>query len=172
MQRRDFLIDLTRFAALAAVVPNDWRVLHHPRFVDDPFTMGVASGDPLSNGVMLWTRLAPHPLDSYGGMDGLRVAVDWEVADDDKFTNIVKRGRASAAPELGYSVHVDVDGLVPDRWYFYRFRSGQAESPVGRTRTAPAAGALQPLSFAFASCQHFEQGHYTAYEHMAREEID
>src|SRR3954471_9268106 len=160
MQRREFLIDLTRLAALAAVVPNDWRVIHRPSFADDPFTLGVASGDPMPNGVMLWTRLAPRPLDAYGGMEGLRVAVDWELADDEAFTRIVKRGRASAAPELGYSVHVDVDGLEPDRWYHYRFRSGQAESRVGRTRTAPAAGAIQPLSFAFASCQHFEQGYY------------
>jgi alkaline phosphatase D len=172
MQRRDFLIDLTRYAALAAIVPNDWRVLHQPRFADNPFTLGVASGDPTPNGVMLWTRLAPRPLEPYGGMDGLRIMVEWELADDEAFTKIVQHGRATAAPELGFSVHVDVAGLAPDRWYFYRFRSGQAESTVGRTRTAPAPGTTAPLSFAFASCQNFEQGYYTAYEHMAREEVD
>jgi alkaline phosphatase D len=172
MHRRDFLIDLTRYAALAAVVPNDWRVLHHPRFADDPFTLGLASGDPTPTAVMLWTRLAPKPLEPSGGMEGLRTLVDWEIADDEKFTKIVKQGRATAAPELGYSVHVDVEGLTPDRWYFYRFRSGQAESPVGRTRTAPAAGTIAPLTLAVASCQHFEQGYYTAYEHMAREQLD
>ena len=64
MQRRDFLIDLTRFAALAATIPNDWRVLHHPRFADDPFTLGVAAGDPTPTGAMLWTRLAPKPLEA------------------------------------------------------------------------------------------------------------
>lgn len=172
MRRRDFLIDLTRYAALAAVVPNDWRVSHRPRYSDDPFALGVASGDPTPNGAMLWTRLAPRPLEPFGGMEGLRTTVDWEVADDDKFAKIVKRGRATAAPELGYSVHVDVDGLEPDRWYFYRFRSGQATSMTGRTRTAPAAGAMTPLRLAVASCQHYEQGYYTAYEHMAREELD
>lgn len=172
MHRRDFLFDLTRYAALAAIVPNDWRVLHHPRFADDPFALGVASGDATPTGVMLWTRLAPKPLEPLGGMEGLRTAVDWEIADDDKFTKIVKRGRATAAPELGFSVHADVDGLSPDRWYFYRFRSGQAESAVGRTRTAPAAGTMAPITFAFASCQHYEQGYYTAYEHMAREQLD
>jgi len=172
MHRRTFLIDLTRYAALAAVVPNDWRVLHHPRFADDPFTLGVASGDPTPNRIVLWTRLAPKPLEPFGGMEGLRTAVDWEVADDQKFANVVQKGRATAAPEVGYSVHVDVDGLEPNRWYFYRFKSGQAESTIGRTRTAPAAGATIPLTLAVASCQHYEQGYYTAYEHMAREQLD
>jgi alkaline phosphatase D len=172
MRRRDFLIDLTRYTALAASIPNDWRVLHRPRYAEDPFSLGVASGDPTPSGAMLWTRLAPRPLEPFGGMDGLRMTVDWEVADDDRFTKIVKKGRAAAAPEVGYSVHVDVDGLEPNRWYYYRFRSGDAVSPIGRTRTAPAAGTMAPLALAFASCQHYEQGYYTAYEHMAREEID
>ena len=105
-------------------------------------------------------------------MDGQRVVVTWEVADDDGFRTIVKQGRATAVPELSYSVHVDVDGLAPDRWYFYRFRSGDATSAVGRLRTAPAAGATTPLRFAVASCQHYEQGLFTAYAHMAREELD
>ncbi len=172
MRRRDFLIDLSRFAALAACVPNDWRVITRARYADDPFSLGVASGDPTSSGAMLWTRLAPKPLEPFGGMEGLRMTVDWEVADDDRFTKIVKKGRAAAAPEVGYSVHVDVDGLEPNRWYFYRFRSGDAVSPIGRTRTAPAAGTMAPIALAFASCQHYEQGYYTAYEHMVREEID
>ena len=172
MQRRDFLLDLSRFAALATFVPNDWRVLHHPRYADDPFTLGVASGDPTPTGAVLWTRLAPKPLEPLGGMDGIRVAVDWEVADDDAFTKIVKRGRATAIPEVAWSIHVDVDGLAPDRWYFYRFRTGQATSPVGRVRTTPADGVRRPLAFAFASCQNYEHGLYTAYDHMAREELD
>jgi alkaline phosphatase D len=172
MRRREFLVDLTRLAAMAAIVPNDWRVRHYPRFADDPFSLGVASGDPTPSGAMLWTRIAPRPLEPYGGMEGIRAMVNWEVAEDDGFTKIVKQGRATAAPELGYSVHVDVDGLAPDRWYFYRFRSGQAASMVGRMRTAPAAGTRSPLKFAFASCQHYEQGYYNAHEHLAREEID
>jgi alkaline phosphatase D len=88
----------------------------------------------------------------------------------------VTRGRAPAAPELGYAVHVDVDGLAPDHWYNYRFRVGTAAtgaaSPVGRLRTAPAAGAETPLRFAYVSCQHWEQGLYTAYGHLAGEELD
>jgi alkaline phosphatase D len=172
MDRRDFLADLTRLAAFTAVVPNGWRVTRRPRLADDPFQLGVASGDPTPGGGVLWTKLAPRPLDPDGGMGGQRVAVDWQVAEDDGFARVVKQGRATAAPELGYAVHVDVDGLQPDRWYTYRFTAGGATSPVGRLRTAPASGAASPLRFAFASCQHYETGLFTAYAHMAREELD
>jgi len=172
MERRDFLLDLSRYAALCAVVPNVWRVTSRPRIADDPFMLGVASGDPTSTGGVLWTKLAPRPQEPDGGMDGQRVVVTWELADDESFTRIVKQGRATAAPELGYSVHVDVEGLVADRWYFYRFSAAGATSKVGRFRTSPAAGATSPLRFAVASCQHYETGLFTAYTHMAREEID
>jgi len=145
VERRDFLTDVARVAALCAVVPNAWRVTSRPRLVDDPFKLGVACGDPTSAGGVLWTRLAPRPLELEGGMDGQKVTVNWEVADDDRFARVVRRGRATAALELSYSVHVDVDGLSPDRWYFYRFTVGDAVSPVGRLRTAPAAGAVVPL---------------------------
>jgi len=172
LDRRRFLVDLARNAALSAVVPNAFRVVWRPRFTDDPFQLGVASGDPTPTGGVLWTRLAPSPLQPDFGMDGAKVVVSWEIADDDGFTRIVKQGRATAAPELGYSIHVDVDGLAPDRWYFYRFRSGLEASPVGRLRTSPPESARTPLKFAFASCQHWEQGLYTAYDHMSRENLD
>jgi alkaline phosphatase D len=172
MQRRDFLLDVARLAAMAAVVPNDWRVVHRPRFADYPFGLGVASGDPTPTSVVIWTRIAPKPLEPGGGMTGTRIAVNWEVADDENFATIVKRGRATAAPELGQSIHVDVDGLAPDRWYFYRFTAMDATSPVGRMRTAPAAGASTPLRLAFNSCQHWEAGLYTAHAHLAAEEVD
>jgi len=172
VDRRDFVTDLARLAALCAVVPNGWRVSGRPRFADDPFQLGVASGDPTPDGGVLWTRLAPRPLEPDGGMEGLRVTVSWQVAEDEGFARVVQQGRAMAAPELGFSVHVDVDGLAPDRWYFYRFTAGDAASPVGRLRTAPAAGAVTPLRLAVASCQHWEQGLFTAYGHLAREELD
>lgn len=172
MDRRLFLTDLSRYAALAAVVPNVWRVTNRPRFADDPFQLGVASGDPTSTGGVLWTRLAPRPFEPDGGMDGTRTVVSWEVADDDQFKTVVKKGRATAAPELSFSVHVDVDGLQPDRWYFYRFTTGDAVSRTGRFRTAPADGAKTPLAFAFASCQRWDQGYFTALGHLAQEEID
>lgn len=172
INRRIFIGDLARLAALAAIVPSDWRVVRRASFADDPFQLGVASGDPHSTGVTLWTRLAPRPLDPDGGMTGDRIAVRWELADDEQFSRIVKRGTATATLPLGYSIHVDVDGLRPDRWYFYRFMAGDAVTATGRTRTTPAASAQTPLRFAFASCQHYEQGLYTAYRHMAAEEVD
>lgn len=175
MDRRNFLADITRLAALSAVVPNVWRVRSRLSFADDPFSLGVASGDITSTGGIIWTRLAPRPLEPDGGMSGPRPVVSWEVADDEGFQKIVKRGSATAASELSYSLHVDVDGLAPDRWYFYRFSTAGATgatSPVGRLRTAPADGALTPFNFAFASCQHWEQGLFTAHDHLAREEID
>ena len=172
MLRRDFLADLSRLAALAAVVPNGWRVTGRPRFADDPFQLGVAAGDPTADGGVLWTRLAPRPLEPEGGMAGLRVPVDWQVAEDEAFARVAQRGRATAVPELGYAVHADVRGLRPDRWYFYRFTAGDATSPVGRLRTVPAEGAATPLRFAVASCQHWEQGLFTAYRHLAAEDFD
>jgi alkaline phosphatase D len=172
VNRRDFLADLSCTAAFAATIPNVWRVTSRPKLIDDPFQLGVASGDPTPSGGVLWTRLAPRPLEPEGGMDGQRATVAWEVADDDSFRTIVQQGRATAAPELAYSIHVDLDGLTPDRWYFYRFKVGDATSPVGRLRTTPLGSASTPLKFAVASCQHYEYGYYTAYAHMAREEID
>jgi alkaline phosphatase D len=142
------------------------------RFAADPFSLGVASGDPLPDGIVLWTRLAPAPLDG-GGMPPVPVAVEWRVAADDAMQRVVQQGTANALPELAHTVHVEVEGLEPDRWYWYQFRSGAASSDVGRTRTAPAAGAhLDRLHFAFASCQNWEQGYFTAYRHMAAEDLD
>ncbi|MEU7631363.1 alkaline phosphatase D family protein [Nocardia sp. NPDC049220] len=146
-----------------------------PRWLGDPFALGVASGDPTPDGVVLWTRLAPDPLapDGLGGMPLDPVTVDYEVAQDENFRRVVARGTAVATRALGHSVHPEVHGLTPDRWYFYRFRAGSAISPVGRTRTAPPLG--QPFSrlrFAFASCQSWSSGYYTAYEHLSREDLD
>ena len=172
IDRRVFVGDLVRMAALAAVVPGDWRVTRRFSFAADPFQLGIASGDPHAAGVTLWTRLIPRPMEPEGGMNGARVGVRWEVADDEQFSKVVKRGTATATPELAYSVHVNVDGLRADRWYFYRFMTGDATSPVGRTRTTPPANAVTPLRFAFASCQHYETGLYTAYQHMAKEDLD
>ena len=86
---------------------------------------------------------------------------------------IVRQGRATAAAEAAHSVHVEVEGLDPDRWYWYRFRAGDATSPIGRTKTLPRSGAdVNRLRFAFASCQHYEAGYFTAYRHMATEDLD
>ncbi|GIJ52354.1 alkaline phosphatase [Virgisporangium aliadipatigenens] len=136
------------------------------------FTLGVASGDPAPDGVVLWTRLAPQPT-AGGGMPERVVPVRWEVADDERFRRVRRAGTAHAAPELGHSVHVEVTGLAPGREYWYRFRVGGEASPVGRTRTAPAAGArLDRLRFAFASCQDYQAGYYTAHRSLSTEDID
>jgi alkaline phosphatase D len=142
-------------------------------FAADPFGLGVASGDPTSSGVVLWTRLAPSPLEPGGGVPAEAVEVGWEIASDDAMKDVVRRGTAVATPQLGHSVHVEAEGLQPDRWYWYRFRAGDAESRIARTRTLPLASSMpDSLRFAFASCQNYEQGLFTAYEHMAKDELD
>src|SRR5438876_11234951 len=106
-------------------------------------------------------------------MGTMPVDVEWLVARDDAMKAVIRSGASSALAELAHSVHVEVGGLDPDRVYWYRFRAGGVESPIGRTRTAPAAGAApQALRFAFASCQHYVQGYYTAHATLAREDLD
>ena len=167
--RRRLLRATASLAAAAALAPlavcRSWA---QPRFYSDPFTLGVASGSPRPDSVVLWTRLAPA-----GGMPPANVDLKWEIARDDNFSQIAQRGVVPATPELAHSVRVEVAGLDPARWYWYRFMAGDAVSAVGRTRTAPARGAAnERLRFAFASCQQYEQGYYAAYRHMAREELD
>jgi alkaline phosphatase D len=141
----------------------------------DPFTLGIASGDPEPDSIVLWTRLAPQPLaeDGHGGMPRRSFDVHYEVAEDPRFARIVRRGHAVASPELAHSVHPEVGGLRPGCEYFYRFRAGRSISPVGRTRTAPARGCQTGrLTFGLASCQAWYHGHFTAYRHMAAEDLD
>lgn len=144
-----------------------------PAFGDTPFTLGVASGDPGSESVVLWTRLAPEPLSGGGLDDQGAIEVRWEIANDDRFGDLVNTGTAVADPALAHSVHVDATGLASGRDYFYRFMTGDEISPVGRTKTLPSAGArLDQLAFATASCQHWVRGYFTPYRHMAAEELD
>ncbi|WP_182345772.1 alkaline phosphatase D family protein [Tomitella gaofuii] len=139
----------------------------------DPFALGVASGDPLPDSVILWTRVTTDPLVPGGGVPPVPVPVDWEVARDERFRDVVARGSDVALPAAAHSVHVDVRGLEPWRRYFYRFRALGQVSPVGRTRTAPAAGAdVGAMAFAWASCQAWYQGYYTAYADMAEQDLD
>ncbi|WP_077328724.1 alkaline phosphatase D family protein [Virgibacillus siamensis] len=142
------------------------------KFADYPFSLGVASGDPLPDSVVLWTRLAPKPLEG-GGAPARNIPVHWELASDDDFHNIVQRGTAIARPELAHSVHVEVGRLQPDTVYFYRFKAGHEYSQAGRTKTIPTySSSVSSLTFAFASCQQYEHGYYTAYKHMANEDLD
>lgn len=156
---------------MAAAAAGCSRQDRAPSFTADPFALGVASGDPSPDGFVLWTRLAPDPLNG-GGIVG-DVGVRWEVAEDDGFRQVVRSGTATASGDLAHSVHVEVAGLEADRWYWYRFSAGDAVSAAGRARTMPTPESMPDrLSLAFASCQHYETGFYTAYEHMAAEHPD
>ena len=172
MQRREFVYRVAARGAAGLWLPSAQPVRKRMRFASDPFTLGVASGDPTESGMVLWTRLAPDPLRG-GGMPPEAVEVEWMVGADDRLRRVVRQGTSLASPEFGHSVHVEVDGLEPDRWYWYRFQAGGDVSPLGRTRTVPAAsGAPERLRFGVVSCQHYEQGYYTAYRHLAREDLD
>ncbi|WP_085524502.1 alkaline phosphatase D family protein [Tuberibacillus sp. Marseille-P3662] len=177
IDRRGFLQGTGKIASLSlglvlAQSMGGLQVEAAPKFKSYPFSLGVASGDPLSHSIVLWTRLAPEPLNG-GGMPMHPVPVKWDIAKDQHFRHIVQHGTEIATPELAHSVHVEVDGLQPDTVYFYRFKAGHEHSQVGKTKTLPASNAnVSSLTFAFASCQQYEHGYYTAYKHMAKEDLD
>jgi len=142
------------------------------RFIDYPFKLGVASGDPLADGMVIWTRLAPEPLRG-GGVPPVSVPVGWEVALDPHMRHVVRSGVAVARPEVAHAVHVDIQGLWPDRVYWYRFMAGGAVSPLGRSRTFPVLGAPKKrMRIAWASCQHFGQGYFAAYRDMVNSDLE
>ena len=173
MSRRE-LMKLAWMLGAAAFAPPilTRRALAKPIFDAYPFALGVASGDPLPDGVVLWTRLAPKPLEG-GGMPMANIDVDWEIARDPRFGSIAQKGTAIARPELGHSVHVEVNGLEPGREYWYRFHAGDEVSRAGRTKTAPPAGAaVDRLRFAVCGCSHYEMGYFTAFRRIAEEQFD
>jgi alkaline phosphatase D len=163
------LLRLAAATAAASWLPRSaWS---QPRLAFDPFTLGVASGSPLHDGVVLWTRLfAPGLLQA---LPAETITLRWDIAHDEQFSRIVQRGQAQATPELAHAVHVEVQGLEADRWYFYRFIVGEWVSPVGRTRTLPAPDAVvQKWRMAYASCQRWEHGYFGAYRHMLAENLN
>ncbi|GAA3811649.1 alkaline phosphatase D family protein [Streptomyces phyllanthi] len=177
--RRRFLTVTGAAAALAFAVnlPSagvaSAAELDAAQITENPFTLGVASGDPQPDSVLLWTRLAPKPYEPDGGLPAERVTVRWELAHDERFKRVVRRGTATAHPEFHHTVHVETDKLTPGRVYHYRFRVGQWISETGRTRTAPGRyGRTSPLTFAAVSCQRYDQGYYTAYRHLAADDVD
>ncbi len=142
-------------------------------FERDPFSLGVASGMPRADSVLLWTRLAPEPHAPDGGLAAQAIEVGWELAEDEHFRRGLRRGTVSARAEHAHSVHVPVDGLRSGAVWYYRFHAGDAVSPVGRTRTAPAEDApAERLRVALASCQHYEQGAFVAHREIAASELD
>jgi len=141
----------------------------------DPFSLGVASGAPRPDGFVLWTRLATEPLstnpETPGGMSGGDISVAYEIAADDAMSNIVRHGDVLAERAFAYSVHLDVGGLDPGRPYWYRFKSGDAVSRIGRAATLPAPGAsLDRLRFGYVSCSNYEHGYFPAYRHLTAED--
>ncbi len=178
MDRRTFLAAGASTLALAgcqsipAIDPGPAEPASHRPQKGYLFALGVASGEAAADSVVLWTRLAPDPL-AGGGMPASPVPVRWELAEDEAMRRIVRRGTAIARADWAHSLHVEVPGLAPERWYWYRFSALGEASPVGRTRTAPAASAAPSrIRFAVASCQDFQNGYYSAYRHMAREQLD
>ena len=152
---------------------NPRNLLASPRFASTPFTLGVASGDPSPDGMVLWTRLATEPLAFGGGITPRPIPVQWQLAADDGFRRVLRQGSALAHPELGHALHVELEGLEPGRPYWYRFTVGGHESAVGRTCTLPAATAqVDRVRFAVAGCQHFEEGHFTGWRCIAEEPLD
>lgn len=172
LSRRLFL----SYAAALSTIPLLGQTAGSPEkvsFTDDPFSLGVASGDPDHQSVILWTRLAPKPLEPGGGMPKTPVAVTWEIAEDDAFKKITSSGEFTASPALGFSVHIEAKNLKADSWFYFRFKSGGATSPIGRTRTLPAPDSTpEKLRFAVTSCQHWEQGLFTAYQQMKKDAPD
>ncbi|MCY1647581.1 alkaline phosphatase [Caulobacter sp. SL161] len=174
LSRRRMLAVFGGAAVSAMSIPlESGKALAQAVFQTYPFQLGVASGDPSPDGFVIWTRLAPEPLEIGYGMPSAPVAVEWEVADAPNMRNIVAKGTAIAPPELGHAVHVEVGGLQPNRDYWYRFIAGRERSLTGRARTTPAMGAaLDRVRFAVAGCQHYEQGYYTAYRRLAEDNPD
>jgi len=174
----DHVVDRRRFlagaATLAGAAALGGATGIRPAAADtaSPFLLGVASGDPLADAVVLWTRLVRDPFEA-GSMPARPIEVGWEVARDAGFRQVVRRGAALAHPALAHSVHVDVCGLEPARDYFYRFRVHRDLSPVGRTRTAPAHSAdPRRLRAGVVNCQDYQNGYWPAYWGLADEDLD
>jgi alkaline phosphatase D len=168
LRRRTFIVGGLAGAGAGVLVPKLANAIGYP------FTLGVASGEPAADGFVIWTRLAPTPLnaDGLGGMPNTNTAVEWQVATDERFTSIARTGTVTTTQAGAHSVHVTLTGLEPGREYWYRFRTGGHISPTGRALTAPAVGTSPELTMLFASCAHFEEGYFTAYRRMAEEHPD
>lgn len=166
LSRRELLIGAGAGLAAPAILRAQQLL---PAF---PFRLGIAAGDPSHDGFVIWTRLCPDPLEEHGGMPPGPVDVDWYVFEDEAMRRVAQNGTARAWPETGHSIHVELSGLQPDRPYWYRFILGRDKTPLGRARTLPLPGsALDRFRFGVAGCQHYEDGLFTAYAHLAQEDV-
>ncbi|MFE7545739.1 alkaline phosphatase D family protein [Streptomyces platensis] len=168
---------VTAVAATAALLPFAGATTAHAQEAagQDPlFQHGVASGDPLPDGVLLWTRVTPTPAATPGSGRGPATKVSWQVATDKDFASVVARGNLTASAAADHTVKADVRGLKPATHYYYRFTAGGQHSPVGRTRTAPAHdSAAGNVRFGVVSCANWESGYFSPYRHLAaRTDLD
>ena len=165
--------DILKWAALASAPVSFSLSMAQSPLRHNPFTLGVASGSPNHHSVVLWTRLMPDAVSGNSQFAASDVSVQWEVADDEGFKVNRRSGQVVALAALAHSVHLELDQLQSDRWYYYRFQIGDAQSTVGRTRTLPHPEAMvQKLRVAYASCQRWEHGYFSAYDHMCQENLD
>ncbi|MEV6154631.1 alkaline phosphatase D family protein [Nonomuraea sp. NPDC052129] len=175
ISRRSLLAGGAGLGLTAALGASPVRAAARRAPISDPFQLGVASGEPAPDGVVLWTRLAMDPvaLDGLGGMPSRPVPVEWQLAKDENFRHVVRGGADLARPEAAHSVHVELDGLNPGTEYFYRFKAAGEISPVGRTLTSPARGTRsRALNLSFTSCADYQTGWFTPYRRMAEDQPD
>ncbi|KOG35710.1 alkaline phosphatase D family protein [Streptomyces resistomycificus] len=161
---------VVKAAAATAVLAGPLAAALPARAAEDApsFLHGVASGDPLPDGVLLWTRVTPTAAATPGSGLGPDTPVDWVVARDKALTNIVAKGTVTATAASDHTVKADVRGLAPATDYWFRFSAGGTDSPVARTRTAPATdAAVAGLRFGVVSCANWEAGYFSSYRHLA-----
>lgn len=169
MNRRDFLI-----ASLLGCAIKSFPTIAFERakFSKSPFSLGIASGDPTHNSVVLWTRLVLDPSKSDGGMEPKIYSVNWQIASDPHMKNVVKTGRSQASPQFAHSVHIDLDNLAPHTQYWYQFSVDTHKSPIGKTKTLARSTSTHSARFITASCQNFTHGYFVAYQHMLDDNPD
>ncbi|TQM31857.1 alkaline phosphatase D family protein [Nocardia bhagyanarayanae] len=165
---------LLKGGAAAAATAGALLVPTPARAAGPVFRHGVASGDPLPTGVVLWTRVTVSDDATPGSGVGADTSVRWEIADDAGFASVAASGTATATAEADHTVKIDASGLTPGRDYWYRFTALGETSPVGRTRTAPApSDTPDRLRFGVVSCSNWEAGYFAAYRHLAdRSDLD
>ncbi|MFJ9579566.1 alkaline phosphatase D family protein [Streptomyces sp. NPDC101191] len=168
---------VVKAAAVTAVAAPALVATASPALADagaPAFLHGIASGDPLPDGVLLWTRVTPTPDAAPGSGRGADTPVAWELAEDRSFARTVASGTVVASASSDHTVKVDVRGLRPATSYWFRFTSGGTVSPTGRTRTAPAVDSAAPgVRFGVVSCANWEAGYFSAYRHLAaRADLD
>ncbi|MEV5103611.1 alkaline phosphatase D family protein [Streptomyces massasporeus] len=161
---------VVKAAAATAVLAGPLAATLPARAVDQApaFLHGVASGDPLPDGILLWTRVTPVPEAIPGSGAGPDTEVSWVVARDKAFSSVVAKGSTTATAASDHTVKADIRGLQPATDYWFRFSAGGTDSPAARTRTAPAADAAVPgLRFGVVSCANWEAGYFSPYRHLA-----